>query len=213
MKNAKTKFLLPFSVAIPSLCFADSEDKRALVSSVQEIQTTCPYDDQTRVDFENCDVDFWSVCGVAPPEKGELRTQKELDRIVDDFEREVIERLVQKYGAGASLTEASLDDPVWEPVDLEPVDPSRVTFDEPQAKFSPEFQAELEAEMKAYLTNFVLEVVPNTAWYAFHPVEGSEFSYVFVAPTGDPRAGPAVLLSDVSVRFQIECQPTLNEDR
>lgn len=213
MFSEKTKYFLLSLIASPSLCFADVEENMAPVSGVQEIHTTCPYDDQTRVDFENCDVDFWSICGFAPPAQGELRTQRDLDRIVDGFEREVIERLMKKYGTDASPAEAGFDDPVWEPVEVEPADPSRVTFDDRQPKFSPEFQAELEAEMKAYLTNFVLEVVPNTAWYAHYPVEGSEFSYVFSAPTGDPRAGPAVLLSDVSVRFQIECQPSVYDDR
>ena len=46
--------------------------------------------------------------------------------------------------------------------------------------------------------------------YAYYDAERSEFAYVFFPTKLVSGAGGSVLLSDVSVRFQIECQPDIN---
>ena len=134
------------------------------MKGVQEIHTNCPFDANNNAGFTSCDVDFWSICGIEPP-RVELQTKRDLDRIVDDFERKVIERLMRKYPAEAGAAEAIVSEPTWEPVEGDTADPSEVLFNEPQPRFSPEFQAEMNDEMEAYLRNFFSVVVPNSAWY------------------------------------------------
>lgn len=199
------KIALLFSLsALPALCIAETEGQQGLVKGVQEIQTNCPFDADNNVDFTSCDVDFWSVCGIEPP-KVVLQTKGDLDRLVDGFRRKVMERLIQKYPADAGARRAL--EPTWELVDGATVDGGTVdgeTVDEetrdlaeilsdgPQPRFSPEFEAELNEEMEAYLSNFLNVVVPITAWYASYDVEGSEFAYVFFPPTSDSNPDASV---------------------